>query len=417
MANPTVEKLKVFGLRHGEKVAMGVVAVVFAYCAYSSWSHPSIEETPDQVKRSAALATSNIQKNPNADVILAKLEESGVKLEHFEKKVVAMQSSVADVSKFRLARSFVKPEPGAGLIRDTPELLAPTQIYAHSGRGAVRVLATDAEGNLIPKDAEEEKGGRRPRGARGARIASSKKDAEKEKEEKDAAARLRKGVVGAEEKADEKAEETAEKPSNAEYKDALHGYRWVALVGKLDHAKQKELYAKALKVESANPNYLRLDVERQELNSDGSWADWTQVDRKPYEDVKKVLTKEEKEFVPADARIDTLVDVLPFLEVGYWVGAHHGSLVPKEVMASSKTAATKKAATRKAATGGMAAFGSSNMNSGMNMPSNEDYMAQMGSMSMMPMQGGVMPGGRNIAEGDFQKTDAEWVMIPPSTSA
>jgi len=157
MANPTVDKLKAFGLRHGEKVAMGVVAVIFATCTYFAWSHPVIEVTADEVEKTAKAAQANISKPQNKETIIAKLTEQGVKPLEFEKKVIAMQSGGVDASQYKLARPFVLPEPGAGLIREVPQLLAPESLVVHSGRGAVRLIKVDDEGNPIPKSGADEK--------------------------------------------------------------------------------------------------------------------------------------------------------------------------------------------------------------------------------------------------------------------
>jgi len=116
--------------------------------------------------------------------------------------------------------------------------------------------------------------------------------------------------------------------------------------------------------------------------------------------------------------IDTLIDPLPFLEVGYWVGAHHGALVPKDVI--KKATASAKPATRKSAAqpsgpAGLSGRTGGQFDSAANGPSGADYAAMMGGMNMANMPGmpGMAGGGgtRTIAEGDFQKTQAEWIMV------
>ena len=54
---------------------------------------------------------------------------------------------VAD--QYKPLRSWVTPEPGAGLIRDTPKLIAPTELYAYPGRGGLLVFALDEKGERI----------------------------------------------------------------------------------------------------------------------------------------------------------------------------------------------------------------------------------------------------------------------------
>jgi hypothetical protein len=440
MANPTVDKLKVFGLHHGEKVAMGIVAVIFGYCAYSAWSHPSLTLTADDIKNTTTLATSNIQKTPKTDVIVAKLEETGIKLANFDKKVQDLQSGTVDSAQYALANTFVKPEPGAGLIRDMPELIAPEKIYVHSGRGAVRVLALNEDEEVVRQEVKEEKAPtarRRPRASGGGGLngmfgGSTKKKkktgalsaAQAKKEEEDAAALKAKALAGA---ADVAAEAPKEDPSAnlvtnaADAKKELHGFRVVTIVGKFDHKKQKEKYSKALKVDlaSANPNYLRLDIERQEQETDGSWTEWGKVDRNVQKKINAVLTEVEQEQVPPEAIIPTLVDRLPYWEVGYWVGAHHAALVPKEKLKPKETAS--KAATAKkdrnmsisrGTSQQMTKEGYEKAGGGM---SSADYSNAMGAESGIAVIGGPSGGGKAGRAGgaaeDFAKSSADWIMV------
>ena len=47
-------------------------------------------------------------------------------------------------SDYKAAREWVSPEPGAGLIRDTPVLIAPSELYAYPGRGGFLVFELDS---------------------------------------------------------------------------------------------------------------------------------------------------------------------------------------------------------------------------------------------------------------------------------
>ena len=447
MANPTVEKLKVFGLRHGEKLAMGTVALIFFFCAYSAWVHPSIPMTPEEVEKTAREAKANLNRQQDAPSIATNLATAGVKPQGFEKKVDALQAGVADVSKYKLDKPFVIPEPGAGLIRDMPELLAPSKLYVHTGRGAVRVLDREDDGTLKVKvDDDTKKGSRTPKAKppRGAGLglgglggAAAKKpkggalaEAEKKKEDDDAERRKTNAIAGIEDVANKDDAKPAEDDANTpadKYKTKLRGYRFVTAVGTFDHKGQKALYAKALKVDaaSADPIYLRLDIERQEQKGDNSWGDWTKVVRTANEELLDIRTKKEDEIVPDEARIDTLVDPLPFLEVGYWVGAHPAALVPKELLAPKAAPGTEK--------GGAAAAKGNNMNkmgggnAGMTA---QDYEKRAGGgpgsggagygagMKASGGMGGAMNFGQAPkgasgapAAGDFEKSSADAIMV------
>lgn len=410
MANPTVEKLKVFGLRHGEKVAMGVVAVIFVACAYFAWSHPSLDITADEVDKTAKAANANINKSQDKNAILQNLEGEGIALAGFEKVVDARQAGTVDASKFKLDKQIVRLEPGAGLIRDTPELIAPTDLYARAGRGAIKILALDESGEFKMKAEEKDKGKAAAKKAETLADIKAKKDEEAEQKRKS------KGIAGT--VAQKKAEAEAEPEVTAsvdDYEQVVKGYRTVTLVGKIDHKKMKELFARALKTEDADPNYLRLDAQKRTLQSDGSWSEWADVDRKAYTDVNSLLTDVEKEIVPKDVLISTLVDRLPFLQAGYWVGVHHAAFVPEEV-SNPKPKAAQASQSRRS---GMASMlggdsggsSSSAYSGGMSSGSYEAGMSSGGSGMGEGAYSGSSSGGGGAAQGDFEKSTAEWLMI------
>ena len=449
MANPTVEKLKVFGLRHGEKLAMGTVALIFAFCAYSAWVHPSIPLTPEEVQKTARDAQAHLQRPQDNASILTNLANAGVKPQGFEKKVDAMQAGVLDVAKYKLDKPFVIPEPGAGLIRDMPELLAPSKLYVHSGRGAVRVFALNDDGKFILKDDEDPKKGSKKAAkpkARGSALglggmgggAAAKKPpksgalaaAEKAKEDEADDKRKKAAIAGIEDVAKNEepkpAEEEASLANVDKYETKLRGYRFVTAVGTFDHKRQKELYAKALKIDAASaaPRYLRLQIERQEQKGDNSWSDWKDINREPNEELLSMQTELAIELVPDEARINTLVDPLPFLEVGYWVGAHPAALVPKALLAIKPVVGADKASA--------AEKSNKNMLSGNNSGpmSAKDYEKQAGGgpgaggaameagMRAAGGGGGAMnfgqaPKGISGAPsgGDYEKSDADAIMV------
>ena len=216
----------------------------------------------------------------------------------------------------------------------------------------------------------------------------------------------------------------------ANIETTVRGYRWVTMIGRLDHAKMRELHAKAIKTDEADPHYLRLELERQVQGSDSEWSEWTPVKRDVYLNVKRILTDEEAERVPKDSILAPLVDPLPFLQVGYWVGAHHGALLPKEVLTPKPvTAENGELGGGRGKGGGM--MGGSNKASAGNYakggvaPGGGDYGAGMGGMGAMGSNEGMGEGadgrsagggagggaGRGPAEADFDKTKADWIMI------
>ena len=121
-------------------------------------------------------------------------------------------------------------------------------------------------------------------------------------------------------------------------KEITKGYRWVVVTGVLDHAKLVANYREALKNPAvAHPNYRRLDLQRQTLQSDGSWTKWENVSTEERYKVLDNLPEVDEELTPDDVRPTNLVDPLPFLKAGLWEKVHIASLVPKEKKEIPKT--------------------------------------------------------------------------------
>lgn len=353
MAHPMVENLKDLGLRHGEKAGLALVGVICLFFLFKAATGPRIELTPDQLSTQARQAQSNINADQKEEAILAKLEADGITESDFEAVVDSRQSSSVDASKYELANSFMLPEPGAGLIRDMPKLLAPTELFAAGGRGGAIFYEVDEQGNIVQKEPEKEpkktstRRGRRSRRGGGASpyggnaygnaMGGGGQDEETAAEKQ---ARLRREQFDERQKqaraigergVEEADEEEQQQLDNA--KEITRGIRWGSLIGLIDHRAQREAYARALKVDygSAHPHYLRLDVERQSQLPDGSWSEWTPLDEQSNEEAMKYLAwTDGREDTPEEARLEALVDTLPLLKVGFWHGITNASLLPKE---------------------------------------------------------------------------------------
>ena len=413
MANPTVEKLKEVGLRFGDKVAVALTSLLFVLCLGSALSKQSINITPEEVKKSAEAAESNINRPQDRDKIISSLEAGpkGIKATNFAKEVEDASKSVLVADNYKPEREWVTPEPGAGLIREKPELIAPTDLYAYPGRGGALVYALDEQGKRIPdtekKDATKEAprptrrrrranrggssgsmmggmmgGGARKKGARPKSQAEIEREQKEEYEQKkrEMAAKL----VASDDDSDTSKVDAAKKDAagagQQHFKEVTKGLRWIAITGVLDHAKLVANYRRALKsAAAANPHYARLDLERQTRQSDGSWSKWDKVDSDENFKILDNLPEEDEELTPDSVRPDNLNDPLPFLKAGLWEKVHIASLVPEE---KKKVAEPLPPA---AGPGGMMGGGSSSMSSMM--------MSRMGGMGGMGgMRGQMGPG-------------------------
>ncbi len=355
MANPTVEKLKDLGLRYGDKAAVALMSLVFVVCFGMAVSKKAIDTTPDEIKKAAESADTNIGRRRERDDIIKTLEEGGIKPTNFAMQVEETSKSVLVADTFKPDREWVTPEPGAGLIRDTPVLIAPTDLFAYPGRGGALVYALDEQGNRIPdtekKEAPKEAPRRKRRrssamsggmggmgmGMGGARKKARRKsqaeiEQEQKKETEEAKREMAARLAGPDTPAAKEEQEKADAADKGNaMKEIVKGLRWVAITGTLDHGKMLANYREALKNPAvAHPHYARLDLERQTRQKDGSWSDWEAVDSKRNYDIIENLPEEDDELAPENVRPDNLVDPLPFLKSGLWEKVHIASLVPKE---------------------------------------------------------------------------------------
>ena len=424
-ANAIVEQLKELGLRHGEKAGVAIASMAFFVCVGMAANQQTIDTSPDQIKKAAQQSQSNLSRQEKRETIIERLAAKGIKDSDFAEVVEKQVKTALAPNDYKAARELVTPEPGAGLIRDTPTLIAVTELYAYPGRGGILIYDLDKDGNRIPetdkdKVAEVKRRRRKKRAGAGGMMAAGgmrggmgapKKKARKSREdiareakedEERARRKLEGGLVGAgdpedAEKKDEK--EGTEAPS----KEITKGYRWVVLTGVLDHAKLVANYRDALKNSAvAHPNYRRLDLQRQTLQSDDSWSKWESVSDKERYRVLDNLPEVDDELAPDNVLPSNLVDPLPFLKAGLWEKVHIASLVPKEKKEIPKAAGSAGGMMGNAMMPGM--MGSAGMRPGM-----------MGSAGMMPgmMGAGMMGGGMTGASenvGDW-KSDAKKVMI------
>ena len=348
MANASVEKLKALGIRHGEKAVVAVTALAFIACTALAVLRETMPMQPEELASAANNASANLSKvQPQADV-LSKLEKAGLVDPGFVKIVDNQIQNALKPDPYRARQDWVTPEPGAGLIRDQPELIAPTEVAAFPGRGGILMYTLDEKGERIPDTGEEakKKGGRRrpgpPPGMSGSGMggppprdespaAKKRREAEEEKRKKQFAGKVDEKAKGKEGEA--APDPTAEGP----FKEETKGKRWVVITGVIDNEKLKKNYLLALKNPAiAYPNYLKLEVERKILGSDGVWGDWQTPDLDAIYAVLDNLPEIETEFVPDSQRPKALVDHLPFLRAGYWTGVHVAKLVPAEILAGPK---------------------------------------------------------------------------------
>jgi hypothetical protein len=459
MANSFADQLKGLGLRHGEKLGVVIASAVFVLCVGMAATRPTIETTPDQVKKAAQASESNLNRREERDAIVKRLEDvDKITGSNFAQTVEEQTKVQLVADTYKPVREWVMLEPGAGLIRDTPKLIAPTELYAYPGRGGLLVFALDEKGERIPlKEGEEQEKPkqrlgnlRRPRqgggmggmmgGMAGQRKRRTKSQADIDREEKAEQARqerlLKQKLTGGDSGASDKAkadEEAQEKEVPS--KEITKGYRWVAITGVLDHAQMLANYKEALKNPAiAHPNYKRLDLQRKTLQPDGTWSGWQDVDANKNLDVLDNLPEREEELAPENVLPEGLVDPLPVLKAGLWEKVHIASLVPKEKKEVPKANTGMGGMMgMRSGMGGMGNYGDAG-EGGMGGGAMANMMRRMGGSMMMGsgsagggmmgggmerggmmgasgMMGGGMYGGGGEAVGNYWKSEEKKVMI------
>jgi len=458
MANPKVQKIvkkvQTFFTKHGEKVAVGIGATLFVVGAASAILKPTIAITPDQIKTNAEAADKNI-KQPQAEAeIIEALANDGIKDLNFADTVAKAETEKIDINELKLKHKWITMEPGAGLIRDQPVLIAITDPMAVAGRGGSKLFEVDDKGNRIPddgsdkEDTDKSSSGRGAKGGRGGGMGmglgggQTKQSAREKQEEdvrlkreQDARSKALAGKVDpAQEAAKKKARDEAKKKDaeaagvqvaetpeaeGGPFKEKLQSLRWAAFTGLVDHQALRNNYAKALKLDpkSANPDYKRVDLERQTLQSDGTWSDWQPVDHTKNNAILDNLTEAEEELVPQENVLASITDSLPFLLNGAFGGVHVASLVPKEKREIAKPD-PKTQGGMGGMMGGRGGRGGMGMMGGMGGSMGGSSRPGMGMGDKGGMGGGddyagfMFGGGTGSAEeGDFPKTQAEEVMV------
>ena len=367
-ANAIVDQMVGLGLRHGEKAGMALASMIFFVCVGTAATQKGIPTTPDQVKKAAEQSDSNLNRREERDAILKTLEERDKITKTNFAESVEEQIKVALVpDNYKPAREWVTPEPGAGLIRDTPKLVAVNELYAYPGRGGLLVFALDENtGERIPlKEGEEDEhekkqrlgNTRRPKGAGGGmggggmgggqrkkKTKSRVEIAREEAEERQLDAKRKEALLSGGTVKDARAAkaETEADDDKGPYKEITKGYRWVAITGTLDHGQMLAYYREALKNPAvAHPHYARLDLQRKGLQPDGTWTEWQDVDAKKNLEILDNIPEKEDELAPENVLPKNLVDTLPFLKAGLWEKVHIASLVPKEKVVVADDKATK----------------------------------------------------------------------------
>ena len=292
MANASAEKLKALGLRHGEKVVVGLAVAACIACLALAATQPTIDLTPEQVEQHARSAKSNLEpeaghrRHPQA-------ARSG---QHQEPRLRADGGRQGEERPGRLrlppAHPYNYPQPGAGLIRDMPELIAPTELVAYPGRGGALVFELD-ENEPAHRRHREDGGRQRPPPAQPRRSPclrprappgrSSRRGQEEGGGEEGGRAHGGQGEGPPGRHGDGGPQAGGGRAGRGGR--AVQGDHQGPSLGR-DHRHPRlqeaprELPQRAEECRPI-PHFKQLDVERQTLQPDGSWSSWEPVDAGP----------------------------------------------------------------------------------------------------------------------------------------
>lgn len=459
MAKP-VDMLKSFFVNHGEKLAVGVAALACAGLAAVGLSKKPIELTPDQIKTAADQARQTLAREQPEDQVLETVSqrlaaegnvEEPFALNFLAKHQAKLENKVT-ADQYRVPSQWVRQEPGAGVMRENPVVVAVNALEVSAGRGGAWVYKVDASGQRVERsdvvDADPKKKAAPRRGSRppgygsmmgmgmmgegmpgmggaGTRQESAREKREREERERiEAERKTARFTPGSQRK---RQDDDAPPPASAaaerkDYDEELKGLRWVVVTGLVDNDAMRQNVASALRIDksSAYANYKEVQVERQELDEDGRWTDWQPVDVEYNRLVTDNIPAIDADFSPEDARLyGVLVDPLPYLRIGFWTGTEPGVLVPDE----AKTVVKNNAMGMMGYDGMMGSMmGMGAMGPGMGMEGGPGGRGGRGgsmmmgegmdmSMGMMMGEGMGMMGMGAGMEVNFKKTDADLIMV------
>src|SRR5262249_49206836 len=106
------------------------------------------------------------------------------------------------------------------------------------------------------------------------------------------------------------------------FQEAPHAIRWAVITGLIDYDRVPKDWIEAARERDphAESLYIRVDLQRQTLQKDGTWSGWKRVDVEANLAILDNLPEVEDERVPAHYRVESLVDPLPHLTEGKWEG-------------------------------------------------------------------------------------------------
>ncbi len=347
MANPQLEMLKDFGIRHGEKFAVTITGAVFLLLVVMAVLQETIQVTPEEIDQLTKQGQQNLNRPQSDEEVQQKLQNDGVTETAFAR--IAEESTqpvdiVARADQFQVKRPWVVPEPGAGIVRRMPELVAVTELAAASNRGGFMIKQYDESGNpILKEDEEDDDRGRsnlfgQGRNSRESRRAQEREEAEERERQENERRRLAAGVRGGgslsreEDEADDPRLSGPKVDPDVVYE--VEGYRFVAITGVLDNKQMIENYARALKVDEssrvAHPDYAPLEIQRQRKQEDGTWTAWEDVNVEANEAILNDIAEQDDELTREENRLLSLVDPLPFLRAGYYHNVHIAKFLTDE---------------------------------------------------------------------------------------
>ena len=398
MKKPSLDGLKnidwkSLALNYGDKAGVGICALCFLIFAYSgtmtmlSASDPTL--TPEIITNGAKNLTSKVQQSQFGDQHAKEVNGDATALADinpdFSGDVERLKGTI-DASNFAWEQWFFHFEDFGAILRGQPEIYTPDNLLAFSDKGSTWMYKRDADGQFVVATSTKK--------GRGRSSATAKKVNERRKARDNARQknglggrnappvdRKRAGVGLArgrqklnrssgsrryieldepkkEAESSEVSSETANKIAQGgdptqgfqgvggsnrrtsrnkqNYEEEVKGLRWAVVTALYPHGKQLREYYRTLHDKNEHPNYARVEVERRELQEDGSFSAWKLIDDKPIKAIESTIPYWEDEHDQlAPALFASLVMRLPKLATGEWLGF---SVDRREALLAAKAA-------------------------------------------------------------------------------
>ncbi|QDU60605.1 hypothetical protein Pan216_14520 [Planctomycetes bacterium Pan216] len=140
--------MKEFFIKYGEKLALGVVALLAIWCFYGAVTKEPYERIPQDFANATDRAEKNVENSPvtvDEDMVAPDFNE-----------LVATTTKPIDGSQYQYATRWMRPFDFGQNFRGEPALYPPEAVQVRANRGSIHLFDTDENGKRLTKRVKAE---------------------------------------------------------------------------------------------------------------------------------------------------------------------------------------------------------------------------------------------------------------------